>query len=350
MNTIKITAQQFVKSLKDYTKSSADNNDSFIIDDKVERISAKEVMLYNQLIGYSKKELEDVSLSFVSRNNIMSAAIASKSELLVKGVLEKGACLDKLTEDSQWIVRNASFINLNVSKTVYWIEEHKKLNNRGGLNESEEERKNRDNLLYFLFSYVENPNYDLTDKYFKEFGKIKEKQKTLINYVKNIAITNPTFAEYITCKLKEIGVDINEYGTLNTLLPTYIPGTDPLNEKSYMFNAAKQTLWIGASDRSMIFNMIQLGFRFNEEVFNYQGDNLFFSIVKTEDRDLIKMIIPTLNNINPIDGDWAKQESYIDRIQNEDIKKIISSCYNKLKLDYELDTSNTVSNVKKVKI
>ncbi len=350
MNKIEITPSQFIEALRRFIKSNSSPHSPFVVEDKVERLDIEEVILYNQLIRYSKEELDSMKEKLRSSDTILDVVIKTKSVLLIKGVLEKNAVLDSLSEDSKWILKSSESINLNVAKTVYWIEENNRLNNRGGLNESKEERNNRDNLLYFLFNYIEEPNLDLTDRYFKDFGQLKEKQKILIDYVKNKAQTNPTFAEYITCKLKEVGADINEYGTLNTILPTYIPGADPLNEKSYMSNHPKTTLWISASDRTTISNMIQLGFRFNEEVFNYNGDNLFMAIAKTEDLNLITMIIPTLTRIQPIGGDWWQQEDFIEKINNDIVNKIAKTYYQKLKLEYELDLNNQTSKINKIKV
>lgn len=350
MNKIEITPSQFIEALRRFIKSNSSPHSPFVVEDKVERLDIEEVILYNQLIRYSKEELDSMKEKLRSSDTILDVVIKTKSVLLIKGVLEKNAVLDSLSEDSKWILKSSESINLNVAKTVYWIEENNRLNNRGGLNESKEERNNRDNLLYFLFNYIEEPNLDLTDRYFKDFGQLKEKQKILIDYVKNKAQTNPTFAEYITCKLKEVGADINEYGTLNTILPTYIPGADPLNEKSYMSNHPKTTLWISASDRTTISNMIQLGFRFNEDVFSYQGDNLFMAVLKTQELSLIKIIIPTLTKIEPLDGDWQKQEDFIENMSGKWFNPIAKIHYQKLKLEYELGSKINQIKPKKIKL
>lgn len=349
MNTIKITPRQFFEQLKSFTKSNSSPKSAFMVNDKVERLGAEEVIFYNQLMSYSKEEVIE-SVKETLSSPILEIAIKTKSELIIKGILEKDVYLDKLSDESKWILKNSTNINLQVAKTIYWIEENKRLNNRGGLNESEEQKRSRDSLLYFLFNYVDEPNLDLTDKYFKDFGHLKDKQKILIDCVRNISVSNPTFAEYITSKLKEIGADINEYGTLNTILPTYIPGTDPLNEKSYMSNHPKTTMWLGASDRSAISNMVQLGFRFNEDVFSYQGDNLFMTVLKTQELALIQILIPILKKIEPLDGDWKKQEDFIESMRLEEAKRIAKTYYQKLKLEHDLGSVADKNNGKKIKI
>lgn len=319
MNKIQLEIEDLLVGLGEYNKINKQININLSFEKEEETTSPiVEILFYNQIISIDKNNLEQKKHL---KKSIFNAIIESKSALLLKALIELDLFKEEFTEESKWVISNIENISLSVARTIYFIEKDSLWGNIDKIN------SNHNTSTYHILKYINSAqDYCLLDKYFNSYGKIKEKQIEIVNCVELFILKDYMFAEYLTNKLKEYGSNINEYPILNNIL--FKNSTKDVIQNT--------SIHVGIMDKSKIYKMLNLGYKFNEEKISHNGDNLFLTIIKTDNLDLIRNILPTLNKIEPLDGDWERQELCINNITNVEIKKIVNIYYYKLKLSVQL--------------
>lgn len=293
------------------------------------------IMVHNEILKFSKEDLENCKEKTFSGSNLWNISFAIKNPYIMSAFLKKGAFLNKLSNNSTWLINALDEPTKDIFQSIYYIEETKFRYN------SYPEQKQ---LYYWIldqFNDLSKPEHiAVLDKYLKDFGQ-KDSAKILKHIVQNPSEQNNDFYSYIVSKLKIQGLDISK----NSLLNDYLP-----DDKNLRYDDS--SFFISSTYFPHIKYMLQLGFRFDEKKYSFKEDNLFLTVVKTKNKNLIDMIVPYLSNVKPKKGSLNDQNKVIEMFNNS-----ASNSYNWVKKHYdyllmssELPAQNKNNDNKKLKI
>ncbi|NCQ52375.1 hypothetical protein GW796_10940 [archaeon] len=324
-----LEAKDLLKSL-DYVTSKTSSAETF----ETFKNSPIHILVYNEIKRFSKEELE----SCTEKTKWYSLVdYAFKNSFLLSAFIKIGAFVNQLTPESKWILNSGVQTTDFIYETIYYIEDHKRRKNREFINENEEDIRNKNTLFDFLFNHrpKDEFNLQLIEKYYVDFGK-KEKEK-ILEFIHNNAGSNGKSSEicnFFHLKLIKDDFAFDSCSIINKFLPK---------------NIDDSKFFISSLDILRIKSLLNYGFRFNEEQYSYNNDNLFLSVVKSGKKDIIETILPTLKNVVFTHGNQEEQNKFLkELIAKDPNKQIIESIYYKCLLDSKLPNNN--ENKKRIKI
>jgi hypothetical protein len=305
----KITVNDLVEGIR-FLGNSISNGDNIHAYSK----SPIHIMVHNEILKFSKEELEQCKTKTVLGNSLWDISFRIHNPYILSAFLKKGAFVDKLSNGSKWLINSMEKPSKDIYQVIYYMEETK-----FGFHDKEEKQ-----LHYWILRYLnklDNPDHlEVVDKYLQDFGQ-KDSSK-ILNFIVRNPLNNGKdydFYSYVVSKLKMQGIDISK----NNLLNEYLPENDRFAKK-------KQDFFISSIHHSDLENLLQMGFRFNEQKYSFNGDNLFITLVKSKNKELINIIVPYLTNIKPKKGTIEDQHKVVEYFDNS-----VSSSFNWVKKQYD---------------
>lgn len=194
-----------------------------------------------------------------------------------------------------------------------------------------------ENLAFFVLEYHcrqfdASEKLELVDKLYNDFGI--EHKDVFLKFLAKRYGSNVELCDFLTTKLKNNQVNFAEYD-INFILPHNKPQGDG-------------DFFISSIHIPAIKNLLNAGFRFNEKAYEYNGDNLFVAVLKSERKDIIETILPTLMDVTPKKGSIEQQNKFIDGLKDTSFYEPIKKQYYMLQLDGELSHKETKE--KKLKV
>jgi hypothetical protein len=281
------------------------------------------IMVHNEIMKFSKDELEKSKASTHSGAKLWNISFYIRNPYILSAFLEKGAFVNKLSNNSKWLLNVLDEPNKDIYQVIYDMEETKFRYSPALYSEQKQ-------LHYWILDYFcdmnDSNHIKVIDKYLKEFGE-KDSSKILKFIVKNYSSKHKDFFSYVVSKLKLQGIDIEN----NNFLNYYLPETEKYSD-------TKNKFFISSSNFDKIKDLLEIGFRFDEKKYSFNGDNLFIAVLKGNNKILTDIIVPYLTNIKSKKMD--EQNQFI-----EDFDKAAPSSFAWIKKQYDYLAMNLDLNV-----
>ena len=337
-----MSSEDMIKfEMKDLVAAIEHLNANRSSDDNMEKLpsSPMHVLVYNQILQFSKEELE---APIKIRNRHVSLAemvFTQRHGFFFSACIKKGAFHNLLSDESKWLLENFPDLSHQLMGAIHSLEKRssKDLNEPKQLTFPIFMEILMGHYLYLFNTDEKKAVVDLIlDKYAEKESKYL--QGIVINEMPMYENHSATH-EYIGRKLYDLGLVTRN---LNGLLPH--PGDYPDHKNDFNLNR---------NDVSKIQRLLKCGFRFNEEEYNYYGDNLFIALVKARNFNACEVILPHLSDVTPRSGSYIEQHAVIDSLAKTRPQeyKFIKSHYEKCLLNLELEQKpESAEKVRKAKI
>lgn len=325
--------------MEDVVKAIRKLDEVISSDDNMDRLpsSPMHVLLYNQILQFSKEELE-APIQVRNRQEFLADIVFTQRHgFFFSACIKKGAFHNLLCDESKWLLENFPQPTHQLMGVIHSLEQR---------NSKELNKPKQLKFSIFLDTLMGNYLYLLNTEEKKEVLKLildkyaeKESphlQQLVINEMPMYENHSATH-EYIGRKLHELGLVTKN---LNGLLPHLQEGGYP--DYTSHFGWSKY-------DTSKIQRLLQCGFKFNEQDYSYNGDNLFIALVKSKNYHACEVILPHLSDVIPRTGGYTEQHAVIDSLAKlrPQEYKFIKSNYEKCLLNLELE--NKPENSEKVR-
>ncbi len=333
---MELTANHLVQSLE-FLKNSISSADNYFSYSK----SPIHILVYNEMMRFSKEELESVKVNIWNKN-LEGLILSTKNPFLYSVLIKKDAFRDKLSKESQWVLNNCKQKDDFVYQAVFYLEKdyHRERN---------KESINHETLFGLLASnYIKSETstqIHLLNTYFDKFWK-KEKNRIVDFLVKEGFSKggDDELSHLLVTKLLHKGVSLENNTQLNY---QFLPISS---------NNPGSNFFISSIDIPRLDKLLKCGFSFNEEEYEYNGKNLFLAIASSDRADIISTILPTIKSVKPALGmTKEKQDQLIEQIVNDksykihsEFSEVIKSKYLSLSLKESLKISDKTEH--KVKI
>jgi hypothetical protein len=290
------------------------------------------IMVHNEILKFSKDELEKSKATTHSGTKLWDSVFHIRNPYILSAFLKKGAFVNKLSNNSKWLLNVLDEPNKDIYQVIYYMEENK----FRPVHYYEEKQ-----LHYWVLDYFcdmsDSHHIKVIDKYLKDFGE-KDNSKILKFIVQNYSPKNKDFFSYMISKLKLQGVDI----TKNNFLNTYLPESQPYGDE-------KSRFFISSSHYETIKDLLEIGFRFDEKKYSYNGDNLFISVLKSNRQEVIDIIVPYLTNIKT--KKMNEQNKFIEEFDKAAPSSFmwVKKQYDYLSMNLDLEVNEAIK-TKKLKV
>lgn len=292
---------------------------------EVTKKNAVSVLLYKEILKFSKEELENIMFQGVRKVSLYYPVLNRSEPLLFAGLLKKGAYCDKLNTYSQWIVKNIENIPLEVYEVIYNTEKQIKLKKEyPDRFDYLTENYPTNHLINGLVSYIEkNPN-DFSENLFNSFyNEFHDSLHSIfLNCIKDNSLVYPKTIESLINKMHEYNHDINEDFIVNKLFCSELDVWKRKNEK---FVLEKHTL-------PKVDNLLKIGFSIDPN-YTFNGENLLTAILKGQHAETINILIPHVE-INPNFNNIEEQKLLIETLKDKPFYNDIKSTYLKGLFDH----------------
>jgi len=299
-------------------------------------------LLFNEILKFSKEELES-PIKIRNRNAFIYDYVFSQRHcLFFKACILKGAFIDKLSEETKWLLDNVPNPSDQLFEAIHYMER-----NRIG-REFDDSKPITFNKFMDLFMSRYFYIFDSEEKkYVMELILDKYAHQEVKFFEKLVVTDMPIYSNHSETH-EYIGKRLHELGLATKNLNGYLTKLEEDDTPDYVrhFNFGEYGL-------SKIDRLLKCGFRFNEQDYSYNGDNLFIALTKSKQLKACELIFPYLSDINPKSGSFAEQHAFIaslPKIYPKDYK-FFQSHYEKMVLNLELDDKKEDNTkVKKPKI
>lgn len=312
---MELTVNHLVQSLE-FIKNSISSADDYFSYSK----SPIHILVYNEMMRFSKEELESVKVDRWNEN-IQDLTLSTKNPFLYSVLIQKGAFTDKLSKESQWILNNCKQKDSFVYQAVFYLEKDYR-------RERNKESINHETLFELLASnYIKtetSTQIELLNAYFDKFWK-KEKNRIIGFLIKEgfSKSGNDELSHLLVTKLLHNGVSLENNTQLNY---QFLPASS---------NNPGSNFFISSLDVPRLDKLLKCGFSFNEEDYEYNGKNLFLAIASSDRKDILSTILPTIKSVKPAKGmTKEKQDELIEQIVNDKSYKIHSEFSDIIKSKY----------------
>jgi hypothetical protein len=333
-------SQHMIKfELKDIITAFDKLNEIRSSGDNLENLSKSppHILLYNEILKFSKEELES-PIPIRNRTGFIYNYISNQQHaMFFKACILTGAFKDKLYDESNWLLDNIPNPSNQLYETIHYLERGKKTDN------------NSNKLTFSAFMDV------LIGRYFYIFDTEEKKEvmdlilkkyiKKQSNFLQNLVVDRMPQYESHSGVHEYIGNRLNALGLITININDYLPKPKDYPDHNNDFKFGSQHL-------SKIERLLKCGFRFDEKEYCYYGDNLFIALVKSKQLKLCEIILPYLSDVTPKSGSYAEQHAYIDSLNQVYPKdyKLIQSHYERLVLNLELEKKAENEKIRKPKI
>jgi hypothetical protein len=344
----KFSPKDLLKALS-YLKSYYSSSDNIHTYEK----SPIHKLLHEEILRYTKEEIDNSSAVLNDGTTLYSLSFQIKNAYIFSAFLKIGAFNNRLSDDAKWLLSQNKNSSNDLYELVFTVQEAKE--RRTVYKENDPNNPSRYDILFnCLFDSYQTDFYnlntpekiDIVDKYLNEFGK--EKEKNLLYFVAknythksgNLKMYDRTsVCDYIINKLINDGLDVSKADCLNYLLP----------QPSKMWN--NNHFGITQDEITTIKKFLDYGFRFNEKDYSFFDDNLFMATVKSNNKLIIKTILPYLSDIEPRVGTIKEQDEFINQLiqkADKDLGLFIESTY--LGITLKNEATNQSEQKKKLKL
>lgn len=257
-------------------------------------------LIHNEILSFTKKELDsakDNKKNF-AYDNLLDATVSISNPYLMSAILKKKACLKNLSKEGAWILQKNEKKEDELYDLIYIIEGSKK-------------RDVKEKKSYFLeniFKYITS-NYvamendtkiKLVNEFFNDFGVFSE--QFLIERLFKGSVGPADIFNLVVEKLKEKDIDFSKY---------------PLNDVFF----SRHDNFISANDEKLLKILIDAGFRFDENKYEYNGENLFINVLRMNRKNLNEIILPSLTDISPKKKTIEEQNQFVDSLDESKFSK-----------------------------
>lgn len=296
--------------------SSSDNMESF-------SQNSNHVLLYNEMMKYSKEELEKVSNPKDFYSDLFNSTLGYKSYLAFAALMEKRCFSKKIGPFSNWCLNNLN-TNFELYEFIYY-NSHINYEQKSMNVAIKKDVSNVDNLLYLLdkyylsklpedmvlnnvkkvYEYFKTNHIEEINEYcFKNFTNfdycIDNQKPPKINFIANI---------FLNC-MKDDGININKHFLMNSYLPK--------DEKGDFFISS------GYSQTMKL--KLEAGYIFNEREYTYQGKRLLENLLSLKEGRLLNLIGPYIHHLEPLTMTVAEQSVLLEKFTKiENYEDIISN-------------------------
>ena len=246
------------------------------------------VLVYNEIMRFSKKELESVK-DIYGNVAIYNAVLATRNEFFYSALLEKKAFTNLLNKDSQWLLKQVKNPSLDLYDCIHNIET---------------DRYKRRDKKYFISSVVnylkkmDTPEKETVAKEFYDKYVKKHHQELVSHCFDRI---NEPLTDYFLTRFKEDKIDINQANLMQEFLP----------KKEYR-DTSDIKFFISSILTNKIKSCLEKGFRFDEDNYDFNGKILMTALLKSERADLVIAILPYLKRVELISNEENSQAKIVD--------------------------------------
>lgn len=266
MKKIPLSVKQIAGLLEDiHNTTSSGESDNYYSN------SARHIVAYNALINLSKEELESHNsfnqpifwnLIFGRRQNV---------SLFVAVAVEKEAFLDNFSHFSQWLIKNQT-------NDRTW-EFYSLIGNIESLRKKATQQDIIENAFSYFHDLDSEDKKQLLNKFYKQYLSEKSAREHIISHIYNYPTSD--LSVYLLDKCQQNDIDINASNILHQMLPS--------KEESYSF-------FISSAIFPILTARLKSGFKFNENVYRFNNDNLFTSLLKTKSTHMIPFMLPHIQD------------------------------------------------------
>lgn len=313
MTIKKLTTSDLLESIKYIcsTGSSSDNVNTY-------SQSPAHVLLYNEIVRFSKQQLEETP-------HLYSAIKNSSNPLFFAALMQKKAFQNELTKESRWLLKQLKNPSLNLYESLYHYENDYK--------------RFETNFLKYISRYLEEnntPERTVVLELLYQKYKTKDLEDLIIIAYKKVGTY---MSDYLVERFNEDKIDINQFCTMNNLLPK------PTSSNYSNF-------FISSNEFEQIHKLYSKGFCFNEDDYSYYGENLLTALLKSGRIDLVKTIVPYLSNSQPNNLTIEDQEKMLTNYKNQDyieVKEIYTQLLHK-SLEHSIEKKSSEKHTPKIKV
>lgn len=318
MHAKKLEAPDLIKAIEylGNMRSSSDDIHTY-------SVSPIHVLVYNEIMRFSKKELESIKGRYNQSESLYFAVQAVQNPFLYSALLSKEVFIDKLSKESKWLLKQSKSPSLDLYGTIYTIESSRK--------------EDAYDFFYHMKMYLakmDTPEkLEVAEKFYNKYSKSSQPELIEIAYD---GINTP-LSDFLLKKLTADNIDINQTSLMNTLLPKQ--SSDPVGSKFFISSLHFEKM-------KSCFNK---GFRFNEKNYTFSGDTILTALLKSERDEMANIIMPYLGEVKPKTMTMAEQNELVEKYSKSRFYKEIKVSYLKLiysnfdKLLKEKPTADTPS-------
>lgn len=257
-------------------------------------------LLYNEIIRFSKKELESITDRFKEKDCLYNTLISHNhsNPFLFKALIEKRVSFSLYTKSTKWILKNCKDITSNEYDLIYRLE--------------------KENNSYEVFNnfinFLKDKNEDLLSKYFDSVIKKNKNLNFVTDYIFDYLFQEqPNKVVFLLIeKLNNIGVKISDF-KINDVLKK------ELFKTKYYNLEANHTLDISYFACRQIENILKIGCTFDEEKCSKILNKSFYTaVLESKSEKFLMLVLPTLKNI-PTGEEININKEIIE--QNKDVFK-----------------------------
>lgn len=321
MKEYKITVEELALSL-----DRVNNNRSSSESDDFYTKSPRHVILYNEILRFSKEELESVMK--YGKPYIWSLVVNSRSNpLWFSALIQKGAFIENLSPEAKDLLKY-----ITPESTIEYYDFILSM-------QTNENETFVHEVCRFLFNLETEEKKELLEPlYLKYLNLSLPKSKKIRSDVIKFCYEHPKakLSAYLFQQLEDNKIDINKDFPLNNYLPKEIYGK---NEKYHTF-------FISSSYITSIKEKLEAGFIFDEKNYIYnKNETLFTAVIKSERKDIIETIVPYLSHIVPFSGHQEEQTILVENLKNknEPIYNMVASYYYKMLMEQALPHKEVVN-------
>lgn len=285
------------------------------------------VLTYNEIMKYSKEELELVTDKYRKEHVLYHAVLSIKNPFIFSALMQKRVSFEALEQPTQWLLENNHTPEPSAAfyQTVYYLESSK-----NGHTHYQEEDRFIYTILEFLSKMDTKEKTDLSSKFYNKYGK--KYFKNILDWIFNNTNSNPIIF-YLLDRFQSDNIDINKHFLLDRFLP----------KEDYK----KSSFFISSGENSRLQFLLECGFRFNEKAYVYNDKSLFQNLMDSRRKDLIHTIGPYITFSSALD----KKDLTLDLIESlnpkePEIYQMFKTNYRKIDLEAQLPINNSQTSVK----
>jgi hypothetical protein len=311
--------------------------------DDIEVLSQRplDVLLYKEILKFDKEQLESVTSKHKEKKFLLNTAYSKKNYFIFSAFIQKGAFVDDLSPFSQWILKATKDqdIPLKLYENIFHLENDSYYQNNDLL------YKQFNTFMAFFTKFNEHTEFkeNLLNKFYKDHGK--KFHTYIIDFIYQNIVRIPDVCDLFLTKIKESHIDINKNFPLNKILPEVSSWSKEDEKKTGFF--------ISSQDIPRLKSLLEKGFKFDENKYEFAGQNLLTAVLNSGRVDLVETILPYINKFMPLDQDLDNQSKLIEKYQNKPSYENIKLIYFKAiyqHYDNLLPVKENATDSKKLKI
>ena len=239
------------------------------------------VLTYNEIMKYSKEELEQVTDKHCKEHVLYHAILGIKNPFIFSALMQKKVSFNALEKPTQWLLQNNSMKEPSAEfyQTIYYLESSKSRNPH-----YQEDNCFIHTILEFLSKMDTKEKTDLSSQFYNKYGK--KYSKNILDWIFNNSNAS-TLTLYLLDRFQSDNLDINKKFPLDRFLP----------KEDYR----KSSFFISSGENNRLKFLLECGFRFNEKDYVYNNKSLFQNLMDSRRKDLINIIGPYLTFSSPLD-------------------------------------------------